>query len=99
MFMVASDTTYNYQVRARDAAGNLSALSDIATVTTDALLFSDGFESGNLSSWIGGSGLVIQQTRALCRHLRSPWVSTGNAAYAYKDLSVPQDDLYYRIPI
>jgi len=31
---VASQTTYTYQVRARDAAGNLSALSNSATVTT-----------------------------------------------------------------
>jgi chitodextrinase len=94
---LASDTTYNYQVRARDAAGNLSALSAVAVVKTDTLLFSDGFESGDLSSWTGGSGLVIQQQEHFVGVYAARGVSTGNATYAYTDLTAPQKDLYYRI--
>ncbi|MEV4534008.1 endo-1,4-beta-xylanase [Asanoa sp. NPDC049518] len=33
---LAASTTYRYQVRARDAAGNVSSLSPVATVTTTA---------------------------------------------------------------
>jgi hypothetical protein len=50
---------YNYQVKARDTAGNLSGFSNTATVTMAALMFSDGFESGNFSSWTSNSNLLI----------------------------------------
>ena len=93
--MLASDTTYNYQVRARDAAGNLSALSDVATVKTDTLLFSDGFESGDLSGWTGGSGLVIQPQESFVGVYGARGNSTGAATYAYKQLSTSQNDLFY----
>jgi len=95
--MLANDTTYNYQVRARDAAGNLSALSNVATAKTDTLLFSDGFESGDLSSWTGGSGLVIQEQERFAGTYAARGVSIGNATYAYTDLAALQNDLYTRI--
>ena len=52
---------YNYQVKARDTAGNVSSFSNTATITMPGLLFSDGFESGNLSSWTSNTSLAIQQ--------------------------------------
>jgi len=95
--MLANDATYNYQVRARDGAGNLSALSNITTVKTDTLLFSDGFESGDLSNWTSGRGLDIQQQERFVGVYGARGISTGNATYAYKELADPQNDLYYRI--
>lgn len=50
-------TTYRYRLRAKDAAGNLSAYSAIADGTTQAAntgvsrVFYDGFESGNTNLW------------------------------------------------
>src|SRR5215213_7439470 len=48
--MVTGNASYEYRVLAIDAAGNLSALSNPASVMTP-LLFSDDFESGGLSKW------------------------------------------------
>src|SRR5918999_900532 len=50
----AAGTTYEYTVRARDAAGNVSGPSNTATVTTSGSsppLFTDDFETGNFSKW------------------------------------------------
>jgi hypothetical protein len=64
---VEGSTTYGYQVRAVDAAGNSSAPAPVPalSVTTPAgsgtAVFSDGFESGNLSAWSSVSGLTVQQ--------------------------------------
>ncbi|WP_240522202.1 cellulose binding domain-containing protein [Amycolatopsis vastitatis] len=60
---LAASSTYRYQVRARDAAGNTSALSEAATATTSA-----GGESGACkvtyaaSNWGGGNGFTVTVT-------------------------------------
>src|SRR5205823_6460575 len=54
-------------------------------------------ESGDLSSWTGGSGLVVQPQEHFVGVYAARGVSTGAATYAYKDLITPQNDLYYRI--
>ena len=60
---VAPSTTYTYQVRARDASGNLSEPSNSASVTIapQTILFSDGFESGDVGQWTTNNGLIDQQ--------------------------------------
>jgi len=82
-------TTYSYTVEAFDAAGNTSAPSAAASVTTPGgatLLFSDGFETGNLSQWTSSSGLVAESTTV---HAGS-WAVEGNTpngtTYAKKTL-------------
>jgi chitodextrinase len=63
---VLASSAYSYAVRARDAAGNVSALTSPAVVNTPAAatpVFSDGFETGNLSGWTTpGAAMTVQST-------------------------------------
>jgi len=94
---VAGGVTYQYQVRARDAAGNVSGLSNIATVTTAALLFSDNFESGNFSKWTSITGLIMQQQEVYQGLYAARQTSTSAATWGYKQLDSTQTNLYYRL--
>lgn len=60
-----ASTSYQYTVRARDASGNVSAASAAASVTTPVAavpVFSDGFETGDLSGWASSAGLTVQSS-------------------------------------
>jgi hypothetical protein len=95
---VTPATSYSYRVTARDAAGNVSALSAIATVTTPApALFIDGWETGDTSRWTSTAGLAVQQQHVLSGWYAGRGTSTGSAAWAYKTLSSTQYDLYYQL--
>ncbi|HET6771590.1 MAG TPA: DNRLRE domain-containing protein [Actinomycetota bacterium] len=97
---VSSSTTYSYQVRARDAAGNPSGFSNTLTVTTPAAgaaLFSDGFETGNFSNWTSNTGLVAQQQEVFAGSWGARGTTTSAATWAYKTLGTTQTQLYYRI--
>jgi fibronectin type 3 domain-containing protein len=97
---VASEITYSYQVRARDAAGNVSGLSNTATVTIppgETGVFVDGFETGNLSKWTSVTGLTVQQQQVFSGSWAARGTSTGAATWAYKTLPSTQTSLYYRI--
>jgi len=55
---LSANTTYRYQVRAADAAGNLSGYSGVTSATTQAgtssgytRVFYDGFEDGTTGKW------------------------------------------------
>ena len=89
---------YNYQVRARDPAGNASGFSNTAPVTMPALLFSDGFESGNLTAWTTNTNLAIQQ-QDIYAGLYAARQSSGGAGASYtsKTLSPTQPNLYYSL--
>ena len=97
---VQANTTYSYTVQARDAAGNPSIMSDPAQVTTPpaarTYVFSDGFESANLSQWTTNGGLVVQN---LLKH-SGTWAAQGNttngATYAKKLFSSTYADGYLR---
>jgi parallel beta-helix repeat protein len=97
---VSPSTNYQYQVRARDGAGNLSPLSDTAFATTPApagAVFSDGFESGNFSQWTTNAGLVAQQEEIFA----GAWAARGSTAnvatWAYRQLGATYTELFYRI--
>ena len=92
---VAGGITYQYQVRARDAAGNVSSSSNTASVTTAALLFSDDFESGNLSKWIV-TGLTINQQEVFQGLYAARQTSTSAATWGYKQFGTAQNQLFYR---
>jgi chitodextrinase len=47
---VVGGTTYSYTVKASDAAGNLSASSNIATVTTPAAVSISSYNAGNITA-------------------------------------------------
>ena len=97
---VASEITYSYQIRARDMAGNFSALSGAASVTPppgQTGLFTDDFERGNLSKWTNVTQLAAQQQEVFSGSWAARGTSAGSATWAYKQLSPTQMDLYYRI--
>jgi chitodextrinase len=89
-------TTYQYQVFAKDAAGNISSASNTASATTLAALFSDNFETGDMTLWTLNSGLSVQQQEVLAGLHAARATSNGSTvANAYAQLAVPQYDLYY----
>ena len=92
---VAANTTYTYTVDAFDAAGNHSAQSSPATVTMPGTLFSDGFESGNLSQWTASSGMTVQQQVTYAGSWAARATANGSPAYAYKTLGSTASELYY----
>jgi hypothetical protein len=96
---VTGNVTYQYQVRAIDAAGNISELSDIASAMTP-LLFSDDFESGDMSNWTFATGLNIQSQDVYNGLYAAQAVGTGPAGpatWAWKQLDAGQNDIYYRL--
>jgi chitodextrinase len=96
----AAELIYRYQVVARDAAGNVSSPSAMATATTppgEGGLFVDDFESGNLASWRSVSGLVVQQQAVFSGRYSARATTSGPAAWADANLSTAQTNLYYRV--
>ncbi|MEO8284981.1 MAG: hypothetical protein ABI670_00905 [Chloroflexota bacterium] len=85
---------------ASPTASSTSTRTPTATSTAIASrLFSDGFESGDLSQWTASSGLVIQQQEVYAGIYAARGTSTGAASYAYKRLTTNQSDLYYRVRV
>jgi hypothetical protein len=94
---VVSSLSYQYQVRAVDAAGNQSAFSNLVTVNAP-LLFSDGFESGTMTTnWTQNTGINVLQEEVFDGSYAARATSTGSAKWAYKQLSAAQNEVYYRL--
>jgi hypothetical protein len=93
---VTGNVTYQYHVSAIDAAGNISPLSDPASATTP-LLFTDDFESGDMSNWTFTTGLNVQSQDVYAGTYAAQGISTGTATWAYKQLDAGQNDIYYRL--
>ncbi len=93
---VVSSGSYQYQVRALDAAGNSSPLSNLVTVNAP-LLFSDGFESGGMTNWTQNTGLTVLPEEAFDGAYAARATSNGSAEWAYKQLGTAQNDVYYRL--
>jgi hypothetical protein len=97
---VSPSTAYQYQVRARDGAGNVSLFSNTAFATTPdppAVVFSDGFETGNFSRWTSNMGLVAQQQEVFAGLWAARGTTTSAATWAYRQLSSTYTELYYRL--
>ena len=93
-------TTYSYEVQARDTAGGLSAKSAPASATTPALaapIFSDGFESGDLSNWSGPTGLTVENTTVHTGSYAVEANTTNGGTYAKETLPGTYTDAYARI--
>jgi hypothetical protein len=92
--------TYGYAVRARDAAGNASDLSAPVQVTTPAPtlpVFSDGFESGNLSAWTSSAGLTVQGALIHAGSFAARATTSNGNTYAKKTLPTTYADAYSRV--
>ena len=61
----------------------------VSTAGAAGLVFSDGFESGNLSQWTASSGMTVQQQVTYAGSWAARATSTGSPAYAYKNLTTP----------
>jgi fibronectin type 3 domain-containing protein len=95
---VTPGSTHTYKVRALDQAGNHSPFGNDATATTPtvAVLFHDGFESGDVSKWTTNNGLAAQQANVFAGSWAAEATATGGAgASAFKNLDTPETDLYY----
>lgn len=94
---VQPGTTYDYYVVARDAAGNSSPPSSDASVTTPTgtAMFSDGFETGDMSRWTTSTGINVQSQLVNDGSFAAEAVPNGAAAYAYKQLTQTWPSLYY----
>ena len=84
---VSPSTAYTYQIVAYDAAGN-TASGGTLSVTTPApgALFSDSFETGDLSQWTTNAGMTAETGHAHTGAYGAEESSTGTATYAYKTL-------------
>jgi hypothetical protein len=87
--------TYEYSVTARDAAGNSSESSNLASVTTPTHLFADGFETGSLANWTSNFGVVVKPGEGFGGTYGARATSSGPAVYVRKDLSPGQTNLYF----
>lgn len=57
-------------------------------------LFSDGFESGNLSNWTGSAGVQVQSAVTFAGTFAARATTTGAAAYGMKQLTSSRSDLF-----
>ena len=97
---VLANSAYSYAVRARDAAGNVSALSSPAVVITPAAatpVFSDGFETGDVSAWTSTSGLTVQTGTVRSGGFAAEGSTASTAAFAKETLPSTYSDAYARV--
>jgi hypothetical protein len=97
---VLAGSSHTYAVRARDLAGNVSMLTTPVPVTTAAAatpVFSDGFETGDLSAWTTTAGLTV----TTADHRNGSYAAEGNTTngntYAKKTLPSTYTDAYARV--
>jgi hypothetical protein len=99
---VSNGTTYFYVVRAEDAAGNQSGDSAEANATPDSpggpgtpvVLFSDGFESGDLAGWQTQNGRAsANQGNArtgqwVARLRRTTWIQRNLSTAGFDNITL-----------
>jgi chitodextrinase len=84
---VSASTSYTYQIVAADAAGNTATSGTLSVITpAPGSLFSDGFETGDLSQWTTDSGMTAETAQAHTGAYGAEESSTGAMTYAYKTL-------------
>lgn len=97
---VSAGSSYSYEVKARDAAGNVSPPSNTASVTLPAsgsLLFGDDFETGDLSRWTTVNGLVVQTQEVFAGGYAARGTTSVAPAWAWRQLASGQTELFYRL--
>jgi acid phosphatase type 7 len=100
---LSPSTQYSYTVSAFDTANKESAQSTAVVATTLAgggggtPLFSDDFESGDLSKWSGASGVVVQSSVVSSGTHAARATATGSPAFAFKTFATSDSQLYYRL--
>ncbi|HEX6287731.1 MAG TPA: metallophosphoesterase [Herpetosiphonaceae bacterium] len=62
-----------------------------------ALPFADSFEQGDLAAWSSAVGLEVRPQEGIDGTYGARAIGAGKAAYAFRQLSPPQHELFYRI--
>jgi len=99
---------HTFRVRATDRAGNTDATPAERTWTVEAVIFQDGFESGNFSAWsvveTGGDGAAVVQSASVRSGVfaarLSETANTGSFAVARTSFAMQRDLLvsgYFRV--
>jgi chitodextrinase len=84
---VSPGTTNTYQVVAYNAAGQSAGSGTLKVITPQpGTLFSDGFETGDLSQWSTVSGLTTESANPHSGAYGAGETSTGAPTYAYENL-------------
>lgn len=84
-------------VHARETGREVrTSTAQMAARSTSGVLFSDGFESGDLHKWSGKAGLVAQQRSVHTGDYAARAIGDGTPAFARKTLAAPQSDVFYR---
>ncbi|HEX6130337.1 MAG TPA: right-handed parallel beta-helix repeat-containing protein, partial [Actinomycetota bacterium] len=89
---VAPETSYVYEVSARDGGGNVSPPSAAATVTTPpapSSLFVDGFESGDLAAWDEATNVAVQDLAVASGTFAARATASSAPAFATGSLAAP----------
>jgi hypothetical protein len=99
---LAAGTRYTYTVSAFDTADHESAQSSSVSATTlsgggSSLLFSDDFETGNLSRWSNANGLVVQSSIVASGTYAARATAAGSPAFAFRTFGQSSSELYYRL--
>jgi fibronectin type 3 domain-containing protein len=92
---LSAATAYSYTIKAVDAAGNVSNSSVAGNATT--IVFTDGFEAGNLSKWTAVSGLSVQTANVFAGSWAAESQSKNAVDFASKTLPSTYTSLYYRL--
>jgi hypothetical protein len=88
-----SGAGYTYVVNARDLAGNTTGAS--VNVNGGSVLFTDGFESGDLSQWTSVTGNIKAQSSLVhTGTYAAEETSTGSGTYARKTLGGSYSELW-----
>jgi fibronectin type 3 domain-containing protein len=92
---LANGTTYFYVVRASNLGGASPASGEVSATPSASghtVVFTDGFETGNLSNWTTFGGLSVQSTLFHSGTWAAQGTTTNGATYAKKQLPATYTD-------
>lgn len=102
----APESTYSYVVCAFDAFGNQSEPGNVAIAETPpddepppppAILFTDGFETGDMGMWSTVNGFGVQGQLTSSGFYAAEASGTNKVAVAYLQLGESHPELYHRL--
>ena len=89
-------TTATYKLKARDDSSNSSDFSATADGTTFPLLFSDNFDSGNLSTWSSHTNMSVTTPTGEPDPVAGAASTGSTRSFATKSLGTSESTIYVR---
>jgi fibronectin type 3 domain-containing protein len=96
-FRVKSPVTNGAEYGSKEGVAGQGPQLLVSVATAAALPFADTFETGDLSQWTTATGIGVQQQEVFAGQWAARATATGSPAYAYKQLTQAQSDLYYQL--